>query len=453
MILFTGQSGKGVYNYTTAGLLPGNYFLKAKKDLQMDYNEAIQWVHSLGRFAGRPGLERMRRLLHQLGNPHQKLKFVHVVGTNGKGSAVMMTASILKEAGYKTGANISPYVLDFRERFLINGEMISEDELAEVLTCVEAAARQLPEPPLEFEAVTAAALFYFAKEACDIVCLEAGMGGGHDYTNVIENTELVYVMRIGFDHTEILGHTLPEIAKEKCGVFKNNCPVISYPEQPAEAERQILESATKAECPLTIPAAEDITYYKTRRLENRVNYGGYELAVPFLGRHQALNAAVVVEGALALWRKGYAIEDEHIINGIEKAKFPARIEIISHSPLVIIDGAHNEDSAKALAATLCATKLEGLTAVVGLLEDKQAEKIVAMLAPYIRTLYVVAPASPRALAAEKLADIARPLVKRTFVCDDVETALELAKEEETGLLVFGSLYLASEARKLLMPQE
>lgn len=419
----------------------------------MEYQEAVQWVHSLGRFAPRPGLDRMRQLLEQLGNPHQQLKFVHVVGTNGKGSAVMMTASILMEAGYKTGANISPYVLDFRERFLLNGNMISEERLAEVLTLVRQGAEKLSTPPLEFEAVTAAALLYFAQEKCEIVCLEAGIGGGQDYTNVIENTELVYVMRIGYDHTEILGDTLAQIAKEKCGVFKNHCPVVSYPQQPPEAELQILESATLAECPLTIPSLEDITFYKSRRLENRINYGGYELAVPFLGRHQALNAAVVVEGALALWRKGYAIEDEHIINGIEKAAFPARIEVLSHTPLIIVDGAHNEDSAMALAATLCEAKLEGLTGVVGLLKDKQAEKIIAMIAPYLQTLYVVEPDSPRALSAQELAEIARPLVKHTFVCDDVETALELAKEEDTGLLVFGSLYLASQARGLLLPKE
>lgn len=417
----------------------------------MNYLEALEWVHSLGRMAGRPGLERMEQLMGALGDPQQELKFVHVAGTNGKGSAVMMTASILKEAGYRTGANISPFVLDFRERFLIDGEMVEHKRLAQVLTKVRRAAETLEVPPLEFEVVTAAALVYFAEEKCDIVCLECGMGGKNDYTNIIENTVLAYIMRVGYDHMEVLGSSLTAIAAEKCGIFKNRCPVICYPEQPQEAMLEILKQASEKECPLTVPNVGDIVLYKGKPLETRINYGGYEVYLPFPGRHQALNAAVVIEGVLELWRHGYAIEDEHIVRGIEKTRFPARIEVLRRKPLFILDGAHNEDSAHALAAALCAAKLDGLTAVAGILDDKQADGILSMLAPYISTLYAVAPPSPRAIPAEQLADIARKYIRNSYVCDDVETALELAQEDGNQVLVFGSLYLASQVRGMLVP--
>lgn len=415
----------------------------------MTYTEATSWVNGLTRTNKTPGLTTMQTLMHALGNPQSKLKFVHVAGTNGKGSALMMTASVLKEAGYKTGANISPYVLDFRERFLIDGEMIEEERLAAILTTVRSAAESQRLSLLGFQAVTAAALVYFAQENCEIVCLEAGIGGRYDATNVVENTLVAYIMRVGIDHTELLGDTLEEIATDKCGIFKNNCDVISYPEQPSEVAAIIEQQAEQADCPLVVPEPADFTFLSKSPYQNKISYGGYQVEIPFLGRHQALNAAVAIEGALALWRHGFSIEDEHIIAGIQNTKFPARIEIIDAKPLVILDGAHNEDSAKALAATLCAANMDGLTAIAGVLDDKPADDILAMLSPYVTSLYAVEPNSPRALSAEILADNARQYIKKSFVCDDVATALELAQEDGNPILVFGSFYLAAEVRRLL----
>lgn len=427
----------------------------------MNYTEALAWVHGLKRISGDAAQTRMKALLAALGNPQRRLAFVHVAGTNGKGSTVAMLASVLRCAGYKTGANISPYVLDFRERFQINGEMIGREVLASLLNDVRTAAEAAGVVPIEFGAVTAAALLWFAREKCDIVCLEAGIGGRHDSTNVIENTQVAILTRIGLDHTEILGDTVEAIAQEKCGILKNRCEAVSYPLQQPEAAAVIARCAAAAGCPLTLPDPQDLHLYGVLprpgwppSFANRANYGGYELDIPFPGAHQALNAAVAVEGALALCRKGYAIEDEHIQQGIKEAVMPARIEILGRSPLVILDGAHNTDSAAALAGTLEAAGLTGLVAVAGVLADKQAAEMLAVLAPYIRTLYTVTPNSPRALPAEELAALAKKMIRHRYVCESVADALELAQEEAvdaSGLLVFGSLYLAAEARRRLVP--
>ena len=396
----------------------------------MDYEQALEWVHSLPRLAAHPGVENTRRLLEKLGNPEKSLRFVHVAGTNGKGSATVMLASVLHRAGYRVGAGVSPYVLEFRERFLLDGEMISRETLAQILTEVRAAAEGLRaegwDSLVEFDAVTAATLLWFARERCDIVCLEVGLGGRLDSTNAVENTLVACIMCIGRDHTELLGDTYAAIAGEKCGILKNNCTVISYPAQPQEAMDEITLRAAKAHCPLVAPDLQDLHIYKAPAFENRVNYGGYDLVVPFPGVHQAYNAAVVVEAALALCEKGFDISDEAILGGIAGARFPARIEVLSRRPLVVLDGAHNPDGARAL------------------------EEMLSALAPCFARVYTVRPDSPRALSAEALAALAKRHFPQVTACDSVEQALRLARgDAPEGLVVCGSLYLAAQARGLL----
>ncbi|MEG0306146.1 MAG: folylpolyglutamate synthase/dihydrofolate synthase family protein [Oscillospiraceae bacterium] len=420
----------------------------------MNYQEAVAWLHSLGRISKAGDLSTIKSLLAALGNPEDKLKFVHIAGTNGKGSATIMLASVLKEAGYKTGANISPYVLDFRERFQINGEMISEECLADIVTKVRKAAESLKNtaPVIEFEAVTAAALCYFAQEACDIVCLEVGLGGRLDATNAVQNTLVACIMRIGMDHTELLGDTYTAIAAEKCGIIKNGCTVISYPAQTSDAALQIETMAQDAECELIVPQIEDLYIYKNAPFENRFNYGGYDLSTPLSGQHQAFNACVVVEAALALWRKGFNIEDEHIINGIKKAAFPARIEVIQTNPLIIIDGAHNPDGAEALRLELLRSETHGLIAVMGILHDKNSAEMLAQLAPCFSEVYTVAPDNPRAMSAEELAALASEYFKTVKAYTNVQDAIADAKKAaKHGICICGSLYLAAQARKILVP--
>lgn len=420
----------------------------------MDYEQALAWVHSLPRLAPHPGVENTRLLLEKLGNPEKSLKFVHIAGTNGKGSATVMLACVLHRAGYHVGASVSPYVLEFRERFLLDGEMIPRETLAQLLTEVRAAAQALHaegwDSLVEFDAVTAATLLWFAREHCDIVCLEVGLGGRLDSTNAVENTLVACVMCIGKDHTELLGDTYAAIAGEKCGIFKNNCTVVSYPAQPQEAMDEITLRAADAHCPLVVPDLQDLHIYKAPAFENRFDYGGYDLVVPFPGLHQAYNAAVVVEAALTLCDRGFEISDEAIMDGIADARFPARIEVLSRRPLVVLDGAHNPNGARALSTTLRGAGLSGLTAVIGILDGKQPDEMLAALAPCFARVYTVRPDSPRALSAEALAALAKRHFAQVKACETVEQALRLAREDaEAGLVVCGSLYLAAQARGLL----
>lgn len=417
----------------------------------MNYEEAVKWVHTLPRTAPVPGLGRMRQLLAALGAPQRRLRFVHVVGTNGKGSAVVMLASVLKQSGCRVGANISPFVLEFRERFQIDGKMIPPDDLAKLLTRVRNAIEQLLLPILEFEAVTATALLYFAENACDIVCLEAGIGGGRDTTNVVENTLATCVMRVGLDHMELLGETPEEIAAEKSGVFKNHCDVISYPRQLPGVKKVVAQMAGAAGCPLTVPQAPLVQRESTGDFQNCFIYKGMEIRVPFWGYHQVLNATVVVEAALALNRHGFDISNADIQTGIGNARFPARIEVLRKFPLIVVDGAHNRDSAAVLADTLSAAGVQGLTVVLGVLKDKQVGDILSALAPFMGRVLAVEPPSPRALPAKQLATLVGHYCGQVMACPTIEEAMRDAMARPgNGILVCGSLYLAARAREWLV---
>ena len=422
----------------------------------MQYEEALAWVHSLPRLCSAPGPQNERALLQALGRPQDALKFVHVAGTNGKGSAVLMLASVLKAAGLRVGATVSPFVLDFRERFQLNGEMISREACAGILTQVRGALEQMPpaqrEQIAEFDAVTAAALLWFAQQGCDIVCLETGLGGRLDATNAVDNTLVACIMAIGKDHTELLGHTYAGIAAEKCGIFKPGCSVVAYPAQPEEAMRQIEACAAAAHCPLCVPQLEDFHFYRGRPFENRVNYGGYDLEVPFAGRHQAYNAAVVVQAALALCEHGFDISDDAIMQGIAAARNPARIEVLQRRPLVILDGMHNPDGARALADVLRAGRVQGLTAVMGVLQGKGEAEMLRALSPHLARVYAVQPPSPRALPAGQLAAAARQVCGQVSVWQDVPLAVQDALRTcQGGVLICGSLYLAAEVRPMFLP--
>lgn len=417
----------------------------------MKYEEALAWVHSLPRLAQRPGVENEKRLLAKLGHPERALKFAHIAGTNGKGSTSVMLASILRAAGYKTGLTVSPYVLDFRERFQIDGAMIGEEALAAILTRVRAAAEALRadgwDSLVEFDAVTAAALLWFAQEQCDIVVLETGLGGRLDATNAVENTLVACITAIGMDHTELLGDTLDAIAREKCGIFKRRCAAVCYPDQPQEAMDAIVQCAKAAGCTLRVPEKEDFYFYKAPPFENRVDYGGYDLVIPFPGRHQAYNAGVAIEASFALCEQGFDIPDEAILQGVASARFPARIEVLSTRPPIVLDGMHNPAGARALAEVLRAAGARDMTAVVGILRGKGEREMLEILSPYVRRVYTVAPNTPRAIPAEELAEAARPYFAHVSASASLPLALrDAAAHMGGGLLICGSLYLAAEAR-------
>lgn len=429
----------------------------------MTTQQAIEALHALPRMGqGAPGLARMQNLCDHLGNPEKELQCIHIAGTNGKGSLAAMTSSILAAAGYKTGLTISPYVVDFRERFQIDGEMIPPRTLAnlteKVLDAIDAIEAEGGEKPVEFEAVTALAFLWFAREKCDLVVLETGLGGRCDATNVVPHKLVAAITKIGYDHMEVLGDTLDKIAAEKAGIIKEGTVVVNYPDQPAEAMGPILTAAAEAHTSIITPDKDDLTLLRGKRLENRIDYGGYRAALGLPGTHQANHAAMAVEIALALWREfGYDISDDAILQGLADARMPARIEVLRRHPLLLLDGCHNPDGAKMLAATLTRADFEeNLVGVLGVLADKNYKDMLSDLAPCFAKIYTVTPNCPRALSAEELQKEARfhtDAEAADSVADAIRKAVDYADENNlAGVVVCGSLYLAAEARPLLLKE-
>ena len=429
----------------------------------MTTQQAIEALHALPRMGqGAPGLARMQNLCDHLGNPEKELQCIHIAGTNGKGSLAAMTSSILTAAGYKTGLTISPYVVDFRERFQIDGEMIPPRTLAnlteKVLDAIDTIEAEGGEKPVEFEAVTALAFLWFAREKCDLVVLETGLGGRCDATNVVPHKLVAAITKISYDHMEVLGDTLDKIAAEKAGIIKEGTVVVNYPDQPAEAMGPILTAAAEAHTSIITPDKEDLTLLRGKRLENRIDYGGYRAALGLPGTHQANHAAMAVEIALALWREfGYDISDDAILQGLADARMPARIEVLRRHPLLLLDGCHNPDGAKMLAATLTRADFEeNLVGVLGVLADKDYKDMLSDLAPCFAKVYTVTPNCPRALSAEELQKEARfhtDAEAADSVADAIRKAVDYADENNlAGVVVCGSLYLAAEARPLLLKE-
>ena len=429
----------------------------------MTTQQAMEALHALPRMGqGAPGLARMQNLCDHLGNPEKELQCIHIAGTNGKGSLAAMTSSILTAAGYKTGLTISPYVVDFRERFQIDGEMIPPRTLAnlteKVLDAIDAIEAEGGEKPVEFEAVTALAFLWFAREKCDLVVLETGLGGRCDATNVVPHKLVAAITKIGYDHMEVLGDTLDKIAAEKAGIIKEGTVVVNYPDQPAEAMGPILTAAAEAHTSIITPDKDDLTLLRGKRLENRIDYGGYRAALGLPGTHQANHAAMAVEIALVLWREfGYDISDDAILQGLADARMPARIEVLRRHPLLLLDGCHNPDGAKMLAATLTRADFEeNLVGVLGVLADKDYKDMLSDLAPCFAKIYTVTPNCPRALSAEELQKEARfhtDAEAADSVADAIRKAVDYADENNlAGVVVCGSLYLAAEARPLLLKE-
>lgn len=414
---------------------------------------ALEWLQSLPRLSGEPGLDRMKALLAALGDPQKRGRYVHIAGTNGKGSVAAFTANILQKAGFKTGLTISPYVRDFRERFQIDGQMILPDDLERLAAKVRAAAETLTELPVQFEAVTALALAWFDEEQCDIAVLETGLGGRFDATNAVENTLVAAITRIDLDHTELLGGTVEEIAAEKAGIIKPGCIAVTYPVQEKGALQAIAAACIREKADLVAPEAEDIHLRRGGLFENRLEYGGYEVNLALPGAHQACNAAMAIEIALALWRQGMDIPDEAILEGLETTRFPARIEVLRGEPLVLLDGSHNPAGAAALAATLKAQKLpQKPVAVLGVLADKAVAEMLRALGDCFSTIYAVTPDCPRAMSAEALAELAARELPEVpvYPCADLDEALNTALGLPQGAVVCGSLYLAAQARPKLL---
>lgn len=421
----------------------------------MTYEESLAFIHSHKRFSGASTMAHITELLNRMGNPQNKLKFVHIAGTNGKGSTTTMTANILRHAGYKTGLYISPFVLCFRERMQINGVMISERELAEITAEVkqhcDAMAKNGSEP-IEFELVTAIALQWFARQGCDIVCFEVGLGGRFDATNVIAPPLVQVITSISLDHTAILGDTIEQIAFEKCGIIKGGVTVC-YPVQELSALSVIMEQCAIKGSTLVQPNANSIEVLNHTLFDTVFCYRGLELHPSLAGEHQIYNAVTVVETCIQLRLQGFGIKDSDIVYGIGNTHFPARMEVLSRKPLIVLDGAHNPSGTQALERALQQLSTHKITVIMGMLADKDWKDSSARIARHAAKFIAVTPPSPRALSAEQLALVVKQHCADVQSCNNIPQATALAVEnlgEQDALVVCGSLFLAAEVRPILL---
>ena len=422
----------------------------------MTYEETIAALDATPAFPGKPGLERMQQLLERLGNPHRGLRCVHVAGTNGKGSTCALLAGILSAAGYRTGLYTSPHLTDFAERIRVDGQEIPHGAVVRLAERVMAEAehcRAAGAPLTEFELITAMAFLWFREQACEICVLETGLGGRCDATNVVEAPEATVVTSISLDHTKILGDTVEQIAFEKSGILKRGVPCVCYPDLPRAALGVIRMTAQVQGASLLVAPLKDLTFVDASLHGTRLlTETSLPLTLPLLGEHQMKNAAVVLACVKELRGRGWQISDEALQQGFASVSFPARMEVLSESPAVILDGAHNPEGTAALAKAIkrYVTK-KRMIGVCGMMADKNVREAVRKLDGVMEKDYTVSPDSPRAMSA---ADLAAEWEKRRIPAEpaaSLEEALRkaLAEGAERGVLVCGSLYLAGEARPLL----
>lgn len=423
----------------------------------MNCNQATEYIHSLEKFGIKPGLDRIRALCELLGNPQDKLKVIHVAGTNGKGSTSTMISNILIRNGFKTGLYISPYVSDFRERIQFNGNMIEHSELAECVEKVKSAVDILferGEQTTEFEALTATAFVYFEKKKCDFVVLEVGLGGRFDATNVIKAPFVSVITSISLDHTAILGDTIAEIASEKCGIIKFGAETVSYAFQNEEALRVIRKTCETKFNTLCVPDVTKLEIGEETLEGTKAVYDGIEMLVPFAGKHMVYNALTAIEAIRSLSRFGIRVSDETVASGIASSVMPARCELIRKKPVIILDGGHNEGCAEAL-SDFIEKHLDNkrIIMVSSMMGDKDYNSYLKKVAPFADVFIATKADVPRALAADELCKTAKSFCSDCYCISEPEKAINAARnitESDDALIVCGSFYLAGEIRDILI---
>lgn len=417
----------------------------------MTYEEALTYIHSVCWKGSIPGLSRTQELLAKMGNPEKNMKYVHITGTNGKGSTAAMTASILRKAGYQTGLYTSPFLWRFNERMNVNGCDISDEELAEITAEIKPLAESMREHPTEFELVTAIGFAYFARHKCDIVVLEVGMGGALDSTNVIPAPEAAVITNIGLDHTEYLGSTFAQIAETKSGIVKPGCQAVLYPSRP-DVEDVVSRVCREKGVGLRIADFGKI-HSVSRDFSGQVfDYGPYQnIHLPLLGEHQLRNCAVVLETIQALRQQGWVISYENLYEGIRDTIWPGRFELLRRDPIFIVDGGHNPQCLEALAENVREYLADReIVALTGVMADKDYTDMYAEMAPLIARFVTVTPDNPRAMQASDLAKFLKQFGKPAQAAPTVEQgvldAMELAGKDGV-VLAFGSLYMTGAIRE------
>ncbi len=437
--------------FTRMGLWPiVNY---KKEAMTMTAEQAIEYIHSVCWKGSIPGLGRTQKLLSLMGDPHTKLKYVHIAGTNGKGSTAAMTASILRKAGYKVGLYTSPYIYRFNERMQIDGEPIADEELAQITQWVKPFAQSMEESPTEFELVSCIAFEYFMRNQCDIVVLEVGMGGAMDSTNVIPVPEVAVITNIGLDHTDVLGKTVEEIARTKAGIFKEGGDAVVYRSTPG-VEAVFEEVCIEKNVNLTFANFAGLRLLE-HGLEGQVFDCGDRkaLELPLLGDHQLHNAAVVLSVADVLIQRGWNITEENIYDGIREVSWPGRFDIMRRDPLFIIDGGHNPQCIEALVKNI-QDYLSGRRVIVltGVLADKDYADMYKPVMSLVEEFVCITPPNPRRLDSQLLAQYLKEAGAKATACatipEGVKTAMEKAGKDGV-VLSFGSLYSIGDIRNAL----
>ena len=410
----------------------------------MNVEQAIAYIHSVFWKGAEPGLKRTQDLLRRIGNPEKKLKYVHIAGTNGKGSTAAMTASVLQKAGYRVGLFTSPYIYRFNERMQVNGQQITDDELVAITEFVKPHAQAMEQSPTEFELVSCIGFEYFARQNCDIVVLEVGMGGAMDSTNVIHVPEVAVITNIGLDHTDYLGDTVEKIAETKAGIFKEGGTAVVY--RGSAGVEAVYERICAQRNMKLYKADFDSLHLHSCGLEGQVFDCGSrkELTLPLLGDHQLHNASVVLSVVDALIEKGWKISEENIRDGLRDVTWPGRFDIVSRNPLFIIDGGHNPQCIEALTKNIRDyLKNRKVIALTGVLADKDYADMYRPIMPYIQEFVCITPPNPRKMEATELAAHLRAVGAVATACDTIPQGVALASEKAGAdgvVLCFGSLY-------------
>ena len=417
----------------------------------MSIETTLVYIHKTSWLGSKPGLSRTNELLEKLGNPHKNLKFVHVAGTNGKGSTCAYIASVLAEAGYKTGLYTSPYINFFNERIRINGECISDSDLEKFVDIIRPFADSMDDSPTEFEVITALAMKYFCEKECDIVVLEVGMGGEFDSTNVIDTPECAVITPIALDHTAVLGKTIKEVAHAKSGIIKGGSVVCA--DSKGDAHDVIKETCDNKNATLFSPDFSEIKNMISDIYGNSFDYKEYTgIKISLTGTYQPRNAVVALTALEVLRNKGYKITSDHIYKGLEKTRWMGRFEILGKDPVFVLDGAHNPHGMQAAFESL-STLFPGkkIVFVTGAMADKDTQTMFSIITPISDIFYTLTPDNPRSMDSKKLADLLSELeaTAQSFGTNfdkAVKTAVNRAGKD--GIVAaLGSLYFSNDIRK------
>lgn len=414
----------------------------------MNYKEALDYIHSTHWLGSKPGLSRTRTLLDLMGNPHKDLRFIHVAGTNGKGSFCAMLSAVLEEAGYRTGRYTSPYVYRFNERIAFNGKDIDDETLARLCDRMRPLADTMSDPPTEFERITALAMDYFQKKACDFVVLECGMGGRLDSTNVIDRPILSVITGISLDHTAFLGETIEKIAAEKAGIIKAGVPCL-YCGEDSRAAAVIEQVAKEKDAPFYTCThnARLISASLEKTVFDWNAWHGVE--IPLLGLYQIHNACHVLQAVELLRAQGVTLPEDAVRRGLARVRWRARFEVIARDPLIICDGGHNpEGVASAVASVRYYFKDQKVLLVSGVMKDKDVAVMADLMRPIAKEVFCVAPDNPRSLDADTYAgtftSLGVPAHAFQTPKEALQSAISRAKATGAPILCLGSLYLYRE---------